>query len=62
MESSTAYNNLGMAYTGMGQIEEAIEAYEEALDLDPESPAIAKNLSEAYRARKMLKFFGLNER
>jgi len=38
-----AWNNLGIAYEHAGSFDEAKEAYEKALDLDPNNPVIQQN-------------------
>ena len=40
---AAAWNNLGIAYEQKGMFNEALEAYETALDLDPENINIQQN-------------------
>ena len=42
-----ALNNLGLAYQQLGQFENAIEAYEEGLTLNPDQPQLHANLTTA---------------
>ncbi|HUH11939.1 MAG TPA: tetratricopeptide repeat protein, partial [Longimicrobiales bacterium] len=43
-----AHNNLGVVYYHKGLYEEAIEAFEQALELDPRMQVAARNLQIAY--------------
>jgi tetratricopeptide (TPR) repeat protein len=45
-----AYLGLGRAYVGWGQYAEAVENYEDAIELDPESSAAHDLLANAYNA------------
>ena len=40
---AAAWNNLGIAYEQQGRFEEALEAYENALDLEPDNLNIQQN-------------------
>ena len=40
---ASAYNNLGIAYENTGELDKAREAYERALELEPESVLIRQN-------------------
>jgi tetratricopeptide (TPR) repeat protein len=54
-------NSLGIARAGLGQTKEAIEAYQEAVKLDPRGAAAYLNLAIAYRrlgeAAEALQYF-----
>jgi tetratricopeptide (TPR) repeat protein len=43
-----AYNRLGRAYTELGRHEEAVEAYEQALQRQPSNPISRKRVTELY--------------
>jgi Flp pilus assembly protein TadD len=47
--NSSAYTNLGNAYYKMGRREEAREAWEKALDLDPGNEKASRNLRRLER-------------
>jgi hypothetical protein len=47
-----AYNRLGKAYTELGEIEQAKEAYQKALDLSPKNIIALKNLNRLAHLRK----------
>jgi hypothetical protein len=47
-----AYNRLGKAYTELGEIEQAKEAYKKALDLSPKNIIALKNLNRLAQLRK----------
>lgn len=40
---ASAYNNLGIAYENTGELDKAREAYERALELEPENVLIRQN-------------------
>ena len=44
-----AYNNLAVALEVLGRLDEAFEAYQKAIELDPENKAIAQNF-ERFRS------------
>ena len=46
---SYTYVNLGAAYRSAGEYTKAIEAYQQALQMDPDNPASYTNLGAAYR-------------
>ncbi len=43
-EYANAWNRLGQAYQGKGELEKAISCYEKSLQLIPNQPEIRKNL------------------
>jgi lipoprotein NlpI len=45
-----AWNNLGIAQAGRGELEAAIRSFTRSLDLDPQQPYVQKSLDEL-RAR-----------
>jgi Flp pilus assembly protein TadD len=49
MERITTLNNDGIAFTEAGQLDKAIEAFDEALGLEPENAALWFNLGIAIR-------------
>ena len=52
--STTARYNLGVALQQAGRLEEAIEAYRAALDIDPDDPLVLNNLGIALRLQGRL--------
>jgi tetratricopeptide (TPR) repeat protein len=50
-DASQVQNHLGLAYTAAGREQDAIAAFEEAVDLDCENDAAGRNLVAARRAR-----------
>jgi len=51
-EDIGARNRLGKAYTELGQLEEAVAAYEESLKRQPSNPIARKNLADLYAMLK----------
>jgi len=51
-EDIGARNRLGKAYTELGQLEEAVAAYEESLQRQPSNPIARKNLADLYALLK----------
>ena len=51
-EDIGARNRLGKAYTELGQLEEAVAAYEESLQRQPSNPIARKNLADLYAMLK----------
>jgi len=49
-----AHNDLGVAYSGQGQLEQAIAAYQQAIQIDPNEPIIYTNLGAAYSEQGQL--------
>jgi tetratricopeptide (TPR) repeat protein len=49
-EDSNAYNNLGVAYSRLGDNENALEAFKRASEVDPSSISAWKNLGGSYMA------------
>lgn len=47
-KTSRLYNNLAMAYADTGELDKAIEAYEEALKINSSYPQIYHNIGNAY--------------
>ena len=52
MESAAAYNNLGNAYMKDKQYDQAVNAYQRALEIDPKFAEAHYNLGSAYALRK----------
>lgn len=48
-DDTFAYFNLGLGYHQQGKLDQAIEAYKRAIDLDPDDAAAYNNLDEAIR-------------
>ena len=46
--SSTVCSNLGMCYLAMGKMEDAINAYNDAIDANPKNPYAYSNLANLY--------------
>ena len=44
-----AYNNLGVTYNKLGQLEQAVQAYEEALKIDPDYADAHNNLGILFK-------------
>jgi tetratricopeptide (TPR) repeat protein/serine/threonine protein kinase len=53
-DSSAAHNNLGIALTGQGNLDEAIAEYRKAIELDPKCAPPHINLGEALRRQGKL--------
>ena len=51
---SDAYNNLGVSYNKLGQLEQAIKAFEQALSISPEFPDPYNNLTVVYRKQGLI--------
>ncbi|HWR53568.1 MAG TPA: tetratricopeptide repeat protein, partial [Bryobacteraceae bacterium] len=49
-----AHNNLGVTFSEIGKVDEAIEHYRKAIELSPEYPEAHNNLGEALIARRRL--------
>lgn len=45
---STVCSNLGMCYMAMGKMDEAVQAYTDAIDADPQNPYAYNNLASLY--------------
>lgn len=48
-KSAGGYNNLGWALQGLGRLDEAIDAYQRAIELDPELSVARNNLAAAIK-------------
>lgn len=51
-ESSLFFNELGIAYRYSGKLPQAAQAYQRALDRDPQNPAIRNNLGYVFYLQK----------
>lgn len=51
-DSALFFNELGVAYRNKNKLEEAIQAYQKALSLDPDNPVVMKNLGDAFYLKK----------
>jgi cytochrome c-type biogenesis protein CcmH/NrfG len=51
-DSALFFNELAVAYRNRNQHDDAIQAYQKALSLDPENPVIMKNLADAFYLHK----------
>ncbi len=50
--TSEAHNNMGMAFVKLGKLDEAIDHYMTALEIDAKNSIILKNIGEAFLAKK----------
>ena len=50
--SSLFFNELGIAYRHLGKLPQAAQAYQQALDRDPQNPAILNNLGYVFYLQK----------
>lgn len=48
-KTARLYNNLGISYAEVGQLDKAVEIYKKALDIDDNYPQIHINIANAYR-------------
>jgi tetratricopeptide (TPR) repeat protein len=51
--SSTAYNNLGVAYCNSGNFREALDVYRRAIEIEPKDPNAYVNIGNLYEKAKM---------
>jgi cytochrome c-type biogenesis protein CcmH/NrfG len=51
-DSVLFFNELAVAYRNRDRLDNAIQAYQKALSLDPENPVVMKNLADAFYLKK----------